>query len=131
MITEKLSPGSDNFWDIKAQEAETLRQADIQIQSCKHAINLCRRMTVLSGNAGYTDMIAAVGELESHANLVLLGTDKPEEMWRLQGRVNALKDIRAIMSHAEDRVIELDSQLKMMEDHRSAILDQTKQGNKK
>jgi len=131
MIDEKLLPGQDSFWDIKQQEEEAIRQADQQIDSCERAITLCQRMTALSGNAGYQDMLAAVGELESHANLVLLSTDKPEEMWRLQGRVNALKDVRAIMSNAEGRVIELDSQLKMMQDHRSAILERTKQGQNK
>ncbi|MEE8518710.1 MAG: hypothetical protein V3S98_06260 [Dehalococcoidia bacterium] len=131
MITDKLNPGQDSFWDIKKQEAEAIGQVDQQIESCQRAITLCQRMTALSGNAGYDDMLKAVGELESHANTVLLRTDSPEEMWRLQGRVNALKDVRAIMANAAGRVIELDSELQMMQDHRTAILSRTKQGNKK
>ena len=131
MISDKLGQGADSFWNVKQQEAEAIRQADQQIESCSRAITLCKRMTALAGNAGYDDMLLAVGELESHANLVLLRADKPEEMWRLQGRVNALKDVRAIMANAEERVIELDSQLEMMQTERSAILSRTHQGKNK
>jgi hypothetical protein len=120
MINEKQRT-ADGFWDIKQQEEEGRRHFAEQIDGCTRARNLCGKMLALKAHAGYTEMLSAVEQLEAHANALLLTTDKPEEMWRLQGRVNALKDMRGLMTNTENRISSLDSQIEMLENQRSAI----------
>lgn len=121
MLDKKQKTG-DDFWDIKAQEKAVAEHYDGQIQSCEAAINLCRRMTALKNAPGFEDMTKAIGEIEAYANSQMLAASESHELFRLQGRVNALRDVRKIMVSADARLLELDSQLQMLQNQRSAIL---------
>ncbi len=121
MITDKLK-SSGTFWDIKAQEKAVAEHFNLQIDATERAITLAKTMTALNGSPGYDQMVNAIGELESAANTQLLNASTPEAIWRLQGRVNTFRDIRNIMTNAEHRITELDSQLARLQDERSAML---------
>lgn len=121
MIKEKLGR-LDSFWDVRGAEKSLESSLDLKIQEYEKAITLGKRLIGMKSQPGYEDLVRAIGDLEAQANIKLLSSDRPEEMWRLQGRTNALKDIRSIMVNTENRISELDIQLAELQNQRSAIV---------
>lgn len=124
MIGQKFQHDGD-FWDVNAQEQAVIAQYDKGIDGVERAIGLAKRMTALSGAAGFDDMLGAIKDLERWTTGLMCAEKDPYETARLQGQVKSYQHVGRLMSDAEARLLELDSQLKMLQDQRSALIRPT------
>lgn len=124
-LREKLGELPTMDWDIKAQERAAIQALRENIDACQRALGLAKRMQAMASAPGYLDMMKAIEEVEKHSTARLLKATDPYEMARLQGGVNAFRDIRRIMSDNDQRVKELDSQVEDLQNRLSSIIRPT------
>ena len=118
-LNEKL--GKPDFWNIKRQEELAREHFSSQQDAIARAIGLGKRMSSLSSSPGFSEFVESVKDVAGYSEGLLLVSKDPYETARLQGRVSALKDILALMTDNERRLLELDKQMQMLQDQASAI----------
>jgi len=112
----------DQFWDVRAQEAQEERSILDQIDSIQRAINLGRRSQALKNAAGFQDFLKAVTDLHTHALKRLAVSPFDDAALREQrGRVQALRDVLAVLERADTAVTQLAAQEQELQNQLKAV----------
>ncbi len=112
----------DDFWDVKAEEAKVHESYDRPIGHLQRVIKTGKSALALRHQPGFEQFLESLTGVFEYARDTLLREKDPVQLPRLQGQVQALSDVVALLDDTEKSVQALEARLKETENAKAVAL---------
>ena len=122
-MIDRNQQGSDDFWDVKAQERRTQESFHRQIEQLQRVINMGRQTLSLRSQPGFNGFIEALeGLRQAELTKLVASVSSNEEMRVTQGKVQALHDVLAVLKDTEKSIEGLEARLKAVQNEAATVV---------
>jgi hypothetical protein len=115
----------DVFQDTRIAEQSIIRQTRDELAAIEAQIQLTQRAQAIQSSPGWADYVKSIDDaLVRSTNELILTTKSSEYMRQLQGRIQALRDVVAILARGKSLLEELATRRQVVQDRLTELLRQ-------